>query len=166
MSYERIKAIEDYLSNNKKKKENTPDNIRNARTHLIMVSSEMSEEELSNVKIYYQGLLATFPSISNLLATLAIAVSIFAGLLSIASSFGDAENKYFQPLILVLLAISTSLLILLRLLIKKISEASKKCDTYTIIINLIDEVLNSDSAKSKSKLSQRVMEETIKTDDL
>ncbi|WP_438497151.1 hypothetical protein [Paenibacillus sp. IHBB 3054] len=158
MSYKKINEIEAYL---RKQKDKTPNDIRFARTHLIILKDEIGEEEMINTKIYYEGQLASSPSISNLLATLAIAVSIFAGSLSIISSFGDAQDTYFRILALILLGISLCLLLIVSSLIKKVTEASKKCNTYTIIINLIDEVLKADSAKSKSKLSQHVIGETI-----
>ncbi|MFF2015424.1 hypothetical protein [Paenibacillus sp. NPDC058177] len=139
MSYERIQEVEKYLM---KKKKKTPDDIRIARTHLLMVTSEMSKEELTNAKYYLQGQLFTSQMIGNHLNIMAILVSIFAIIISLIATSNNPQYIGFQIVILLFILLTFVLTVLVSKMHKKTMETSKLCDGYTIIINLLDEILD------------------------
>lgn len=141
MSNERIKEAEDYLTI---KRKIHPEDIKIAKTHLLMVAKEMSEEELTNVKIHYQGKLSISSSNGHYIAIMAILVSILASIISLFSSL-DNLTKFFYLLPLCILIFFIVLIAKMNQLIKK---ASKLCEAYTIIINLIDEILKDSSTRN------------------
>ncbi|MFK4171033.1 hypothetical protein ACI2LM_32845 [Paenibacillus lautus] len=136
MFYEQVEKIENYLS----KKRKTPQHIKDARTHLYLYAKEAIQngenykDELRIIRTHYHGQLASAPTMANYLSIAAIIISLIIGMFSLNPSLGQNIRLFFSivaPLILV----SLVLLVLSNFLI------NKKSVVYTIIIQLIDEVL-------------------------
>lgn len=133
MSYTRIYKIEEELRSIKVV---TPDDIEDAKIKLLnyLNHNQISKEELKNTKIKYQSQLVTPPALSNSLAITAIVLSF--AIVSFSLSTVDKGTLAIVYLILLL-----SVTGLLTIFLNINSKVYKKCATYTIIINLIDEVL-------------------------
>lgn len=131
MDYKQVQNIEEYL---RSKKTKTPDDISFARNHLLLIKDELGEEQLSNIKIYYQSQLVNSPFAANYLAIIAILVSVIVFMLSTLSPSSKAD--------MIVVGIISLIVIILMLYIKTSTDKiAKKNVTYTIIINLIDELL-------------------------
>lgn len=133
-----IKEIEDYLNSKKNK---TPENVKFAKKHLLLIKNEAGEkddnieEEFNNVKTHYQGQLASAPAAGNYIAIMAILSSIIIGILGLVPLVEINTNILFFIIIVILLG-------LLCYVIISNGLVYKKCATYTIIVNLIDEILD------------------------
>jgi hypothetical protein len=135
MSYEQVKKIEEYLYSKKRK---TPEHVKYARSHLYLYgkkaiqNGENYKEELRIIRTHYQGQLANLPAIGSYLAISAIIISLVVGLFSLSSS--SRETMLVTLATLVLLFSMTAAL-------RYIEHNYKKSSVYTIIISLIDEIL-------------------------
>ncbi|APO43329.1 hypothetical protein BS614_04175 [Paenibacillus xylanexedens] len=138
MSYERIKEIEKYFM---KKKAQTPEDIKIARTHLLMIATKMSEEDLKDAKIYYQSQLSSAGMIGNFLTIMAIVISLLACLISLISSIYNPQEPLIKYFIVFLVLVILVCAVLAEKITKQLSKSSRIITTYTIIINLIDEVI-------------------------
>ncbi|WKL00891.1 hypothetical protein Q0F98_28770 [Paenibacillus amylolyticus] len=138
MSYERIKEIEKCFM---KKNAQTPDAIKIARTHLLMIATEISEEDLKDAKIYYQSQLSSAGMIGNFLTIMAIAISLFACFISLFSSISNLKDPLIISLIVFFVLVIVAILVIAGMMTKQLSKSSRIITTYTIIINLIDEVI-------------------------
>lgn len=134
MSYKKIYKIEENL---RSKKVATPDDIALAKNELMVLKNqnEISLEDLKNTKIRYQGQLQSPPALSNSLAISAVALSLTTTVFSV-SDFN--ENAVKIGFLVVLLASLAAMFILLF----NNTAIYKKAVTYTVMIALIDEVLN------------------------
>lgn len=133
MSYTRIYKIEEELSSIKKI---TPDDIEDIKFKLLnyLNQNQISKEELKNTKIKYHSRLVSPPALSNSLAIVAIILSITLGSFSLST----ADKGFLAIMYLILLLSSAGLLFFFQIMNGK---TYKKCGTYTIMINLIDEIL-------------------------
>ncbi|MDL1163411.1 hypothetical protein P0100_20545 [Yersinia pestis] len=131
-----IKVIEDYLNSQKNK---TPEDVRFAKKHLLLIKKEAVEkgenieEEFNFVKTHYHGQLASSPAAGNYIAIMAIISSIIIGILGLIPLVDISTNLIFFSIILMLLG-------LLCYIIINNGLVYKKCATYTIIVNLIEEI--------------------------
>ncbi|MNW37059.1 hypothetical protein D3C74_140900 [compost metagenome] len=135
MSYTRIYKIEEELSSIKKI---TPDDIEDTKFKLLnyLNQNQINKEELKNTKIKYQSQLASPSTLSNNLAICAIVLSVTMGSFSLSTA-----DKGFLAIMYSFLLLSTSGLLFFLLIVN--SKTYKKYGTYTIMINLIDELLES-----------------------
>jgi|GEM_PF-6029361 len=141
MTYNQIKSLEKYLNSVKAK---TPEDVKFAKLHLILLKDEAIKrgenvkDELINIKIHYQGQLASAPTMANYLSIAAITISLIIGMFSVNSSLGDDISLLFS-IVTFLVLVSLVILVISNVLIHK------KSVIYTIIIQLIDEVLENQS---------------------
>lgn len=133
MSYNRIYKIEEEL---RSLKVVTPDDIEDAKKKLddCLKLNQITTVELKYTKIKFESHLVTPSAISNGVAVCAILLSFGIGAFSLSTL---DKNSLAFVYILFLLTASAILLFL----IKISSNTYKKCSTYTILINLIDELL-------------------------
>lgn len=132
-----IKVIEDYLNSQKNK---TPEDVKFAKKHLLLIKKEAVEkgenieEEFNYVKTHYHGQLASSPAAGNYIAIMAIICSVIIGIFGLTPLGDIRTNLIFFMIILILLG-------LLCFIIINNGRIYKKCATYTIIVNLIEEIL-------------------------
>ncbi|MBO2942797.1 hypothetical protein JJQ72_02200 [Paenibacillus sp. F411] len=132
-----IKEIEDYLNSKKIK---TPEDVKFAKKHLLLIKKEADEkgenieEEFSFVKTHYHGQLASSPAAGNYIAIMAILTSIIIGIFGLIPLVDTSTNLFLFIIILILL-------VFLCFIIISNGWIYKKCATYTIIVNLIEEIL-------------------------
>lgn len=142
MSFERMNEIENYF---KEKKNISSYDLNLARSHMEMLTKEMSIEELKNAKIFYQSQLSTSSMIGNYFSLMAIIVSLFACLISIITLYPDTNNSEKYPFFNHLITLYVIAVLIYSFLMSKmrryLKKTSKKHETYTIIISLLDDVL-------------------------
>lgn len=132
-----IKVIEDYLNSQKNK---TPEDVRFAKKHLLLIKKEAVEkgenieDEFNYVKTHYHGQLARSPAAGNYIAIMAIISSVIIGILGVVPLVDISTNVIFFTIIMILLGLLCYIIINNGLVYKKYA-------TYTIIVNLIEEIL-------------------------
>ncbi|MGG3278806.1 hypothetical protein [Paenibacillus solani] len=137
MIINQVLLIEDYLHSIKKKK---PEHIKFAKSRLQILKEHTKkrgkelDEDLKDIRILYQAQLASAPTMANYLTIAAIIISLIIGMFSLNSSLGQ-EIRLFFSIVAPLILLSLVMLVLSNFLI------NKKSVVYTIIIQLIDEVL-------------------------
>ena len=133
MSYNRIYKVEEELRSIKVV---TPDDIEDAKIKLVdfLKLQQITKTELKNTKIKFESQLVTPSALSNLLAAMAIILSVAMGSFSLSTS----DKGYLAIVYLFFLLIIAGLLLYF---VNINSNTYKKCSTYTILINLIDEIL-------------------------
>ncbi|MEK3882412.1 hypothetical protein [Paenibacillus sp. PL2-23] len=143
MIYSKIESIENYLDSIKRKK---PDHIHFVRSNLTYIiqcairNGEDVEQELRDIRIHYQGQLPLYNAIANYTAILAILISLIIALFSVIPSSDENPSLF-------IFAISLIILILIFILLKTIGRANKKLSSFTIIIQVIDELLETQTYK-------------------
>ncbi|WP_063564838.1 hypothetical protein [Paenibacillus sp. O199] len=133
MSFNRIYKIEEELRSIKVV---TPDDIQDAKNKLVdcLKFEQTTTLELKNTKTKFESQLVTPSALSNHLAVIAIIMSVAMGSFSLSTS-----DKGFLAIVYLFFLLSITGLLLY--FVKINSNAYKKCSTYTILIKLIDEIL-------------------------
>lgn len=117
----------------------TPEDVKFAKKHLLLIKKEAVEkgenieEEFNFVKTHYHSQLASSPAAGNYIAIMAITSSLLVGIFSVISLSKLAEIFFLGAILI--------MQVLICFVIFKNGRTYKKCTTYTIIVNLIDEIL-------------------------
>lgn len=138
MIYTKVQSLEKYLNAIKIK---DPEHVEKARTslgyivHVAKKSGINVENELKNIRTHYQAQLSLGGAQGNNIAIIAVLISLIIGFFSIFAST-LCEKLLFIPIyFFVIFLMIRAIRINIRF--------NKKVVTYTIIMQLIDELLQS-----------------------
>ncbi|MEC0310166.1 hypothetical protein P4H67_25765 [Paenibacillus lautus] len=140
MTYNQFKTVEKYLDSIKVK---TPEDVKFVKSSMQQIKNESIKrgedfkDDLKNIRIHYQGQLALSNALGNYIGIAAILIALVIGMFSVSSSMDNVSLLY---------AISTLLfLIFVGYMLINTGRINKKMVSYTIIIQIIDELLENPS---------------------
>ncbi|MGQ8875374.1 hypothetical protein [Paenibacillus sp. TSA_86.1] len=138
MIYSNLQSLEEYLNSIKVK---NPQHVEEARRSLKFIvyiargSGNKVEDELQNIRTHYQAQLSLISSQGNNIAIIAVLISLIIGFFSIVPS-SPLEKSLFVPVYF--------LIIYLMFRAFRINKHfNKNVVTYTILMQIIDELLES-----------------------
>ncbi len=137
-----VTKIEKHLIDNKNI---LPESIENAKNRLSEIHQNIGSDKLKYIKMYYQGKLSSVNYIPNTLTVLALVIAVASIIINLFDPSNFTDLKNYTYLIIPLLAITIPLLgviFILSKLLRLIKKDSKKAIAYTILINLIDDVID------------------------
>ncbi|MFD2116164.1 hypothetical protein ACFSTH_09280 [Paenibacillus yanchengensis] len=137
-----VTKIENCLTKNKNL---LPENIENAKNRLSEIHQDIGSDNLKYIKIYYQGKLSSINYIPNSLTVLALVIAVASIILNLLDPSNVVNTKddlsWIYPSLLVSVPF-LGVIFVLSILLKLIRKDSKKTVTYTILINLIDDIID------------------------
>ncbi|WP_339307107.1 hypothetical protein NSQ38_15780 [Paenibacillus sp. FSL R7-0313] len=138
MFYTKVQSLEEYLNAIKIKNPEHVEKVRISLGYIVHNSAKQGinvENELKNIRTHYQAQLSLGGAQSNNIAIFAVLISLIVGFFSIVPS-SVPEKLLFIPMYLFILFIMIGAT-------QTNKRFNKKVVTYTIILQIIDELLES-----------------------
>lgn len=140
MTYNQIKKLEKYLDSIKAK---TPEDVKFVKSSIQQIMNdaikreENFKDDLKNIRIHYQAQLALSNAMGNYIGIAAILIALVIGMFSVSSSMDNVSLLYSISTLLFFIFVGYMLI--------NTGRINKKLVSYTIIIQIIDELLENPS---------------------